>query len=38
VEGHLLEIGRRYAYREKRGADQPMLKVKLLDKVGRKAR
>jgi hypothetical protein len=38
VEGHLLEIGRRYAYREKRGPEQPMLKVKLLDKVGRKGK
>lgn len=36
MEGHLLEVGRLYAFREKRGREQPMLKVKLLDKVGRK--
>jgi hypothetical protein len=33
-----MEIGRSYAYREKRGPDVPMLKVKLLDKVGRKGK
>jgi hypothetical protein len=34
-----LEIGRLYAYREKRGAGSPMLKVKLLDiLVGRKGK
>lgn len=33
-----MEVGRSYAYREKRGAGQPMLKVKLLDKVGRKGK
>lgn len=38
MEGHLLEVGRRYAYREKRGPQQPMLKVKLLEKVGRKGK
>lgn len=38
MEGHLLEIGRRYAFREKRGPGQPMLKVKLVDKVGRKGK
>lgn len=31
-------IGRSYAYREKRGAGAPMLKVKLLEKVGRKGK
>ena len=31
-------IGRSYAYREKRGPDTPMFKVKLLDKVGRKGK
>jgi hypothetical protein len=38
MEGHQLEIGRLYAYREKRGPSYPMLKVKLLDKVGRKGK
>jgi hypothetical protein len=38
VEGHLLEVGRFYAFREKRGRGQPMLKVKLVDKVGRKGK
>jgi hypothetical protein len=38
VEGHLLEVGRFYAFRERRGRDQPMLKIKLLDKVGRKGK
>ena len=33
-----MEMGRSYAYREKRGPDVPMLKVKLLDKVGRKGK
>lgn len=33
-----MEIGRSYAYREKRVPDVPMLKVKLLDKVGRKGK
>jgi hypothetical protein len=33
-----MEIGRSYALREKRGAGQPMLKVKLLDKIGRKGK
>jgi hypothetical protein len=30
-----LEIGRLYAFRERRGPANPMLKVKLIDKVGR---
>ena len=38
MESHELEIGRRYAYREKRGPHYPMLKVRLLDKVGRKGK
>jgi hypothetical protein len=38
MEGHLLEVGRFYAFREKRAPDEPMLKVKLLDKVGRKGK
>jgi hypothetical protein len=38
MEGHQLQIGRRYAYREKRGPCYPILKVKLLDKVGRKGK
>jgi hypothetical protein len=38
MENHRLEIGRRYAYREKRGAGQPMIKVNLVDKVGRKGK
>jgi hypothetical protein len=31
-------VGRSYGYREKRGPDQPILKIKLLDKVGRKGK
>jgi hypothetical protein len=38
VESHQLEIGRWYAYREKRGPRYPMVKVRLLDKVGRKGK
>jgi hypothetical protein len=38
VESYQLEIGRWYAYREKRGPRYPMLKVRLLDKVGRKGK
>ncbi|WP_121248078.1 hypothetical protein [Solirubrobacter pauli] len=38
METRLLERGRLYAYRERRGAGQPLLKVKLLDVVGRKGR
>jgi hypothetical protein len=38
VQGDAMVIGRSYAYREKRGPDVPMLKVKLLDKVGRKGK
>jgi hypothetical protein len=38
MQGHAMEIGRSYAYREKRGPDTPMLKVKLLDKVGRRGK
>jgi hypothetical protein len=38
MESHQLEIGRRYAYREKRGPHYPMLKVRLLDKLGRKGK
>jgi hypothetical protein len=35
MEGHRLEIGRTYAFREKRSTSSPLLKVKLLDKIGR---
>jgi hypothetical protein len=35
MEGHQLVIGRTYAFREKRSTGSPLLKVKLLDKVGR---
>jgi len=38
MESDQLEIGRRYAFREKRGPRYPMLKVRLLDKVGRKGK
>jgi hypothetical protein len=38
MEGHQLEIGRTYAFREKRSTSSPLLKVKLLDKVGRKGK
>jgi hypothetical protein len=38
VESHQLEIGRWYAYGEKRGPRYPMLKIRLLDKVGRKGK
>lgn len=38
MESHQLEIGRWYAYREKRGPRHPMLKVRLLDKVGRRGK
>jgi hypothetical protein len=38
MEGHQLEIGRAYAFREKRSTSSPFLKVKLLDKVGRKGK
>jgi hypothetical protein len=38
VEGKRLVIGRSYAYRERRSTDSPLLKVKLLDKVGRKGK
>src|SRR6476659_5040064 len=38
MESHQLEIGRRYAYRERRGPQYPMLKVRLLDMVGRKGK
>jgi hypothetical protein len=38
VESQALEIGRRYAFREKRISDSPLLKVKLLDIVGRKGK
>ena len=35
MESHQLEAGRWYAYREERGPRHAMLKVRLLDKVGR---
>jgi hypothetical protein len=35
METESLVVGHRYAFREKRGIGQPMLKVKLLDIVGR---
>jgi hypothetical protein len=38
MEGHQLETGRTYAFREKRSTSSPMLKVRLLDKVGRKGK
>lgn len=38
MENHQLEIGRKYAYREKPGPRYSMLKVRLLDKVGRKGK
>lgn len=38
MESHALVIGRSYAYREKRSPACPLLKVKLLDKVGRKGK
>jgi len=38
MEGHQLVIGRTYAYREKRSTNSPLLKVKLLDKLGRKGK
>jgi len=38
VESQALVIGRSYAYREKRSPDCPLLRVKLLDKVGRKGK
>jgi hypothetical protein len=38
VEGHQHEIGRIYAFREKRSTSGPLLKVKLIDKVGRKGK
>lgn len=36
MEGWALTEGRYYGYREKRGTSSPLLKVKLLSKVGRK--
>jgi hypothetical protein len=36
MEGHQLVVGRTYAFREKRTSSSPMLKVKLIDKLGRK--
>lgn len=38
MQGDELVIGRRYAYRERRTAASPLLKLKLLDKVGRKGK
>jgi hypothetical protein len=38
VETSALKIGQSYAYREKRGPKHPMLKVKLIDVVGRKGK
>jgi len=38
MEGHQLQIGRIYALREKRSTSSPLLKVKLLDKTGRKGK
>jgi hypothetical protein len=38
MEGHQVEVGRTYAFREKRSTSSPMLKVKLLDKIGRKGK
>lgn len=38
MQGDALVIGRRYAYREKRTTASPLLKVKLVDKVGRKGK
>jgi hypothetical protein len=38
MEGHQLEIGRTYAFREKRSTSSPLLKVKLLDKIGRRGK
>jgi hypothetical protein len=36
MEGHQLEIGQTYAFREKRSTTSALPTVKLLDKVGRK--
>ena len=36
MEAHQLVLGRTYAFREKRTAGSPMLKVKLIEKPGRK--
>lgn len=38
MESHLLVEGKLYGFREKRGRDIPLLKVKLLEKVGRGGR
>ena len=38
MESHQLEIGRWYAYREKRAPRYPMIKVRLLDMVGREGK
>src|SRR3954449_915331 len=38
MQNHQLEIGRRYAYREKRAVRYSTLKVRLLDRVGRKGK
>jgi ribosomal protein L35AE/L33A len=38
MQGHELVIGRTYAYREKRSTASPLLKVKLLEMVGRKGK
>jgi hypothetical protein len=38
METSALKIGQRYAYREKRNTSSPLLKVKLLDIVGRKGK
>jgi hypothetical protein len=38
VEGWRLETGRLYAYREKRATGSPMLKVRLVDLIGRKGK
>jgi len=38
VQTDALVIGRSYAFREKRRAGKPLLKVKLIDVVGRKGK
>jgi hypothetical protein len=38
MESSELEVGRSYAYRAKRATDSPMLRVNLIDFVGRKGK
>jgi hypothetical protein len=38
MQGDAIVVGRSYAYREKRGPGVPMLRVRLLEKVGRKGK